>query len=284
MKLVIKVTLVFLSVIGLVFYFFQDKLIPTSNTAATAEAFEVVTPLPAAVSESSGIVALPQRGHFLTHNDAGNKPHLYEINEEGELVQTYKFDLPNVDWEDLTKDDQGHVYIADTGNNNNKRKELAIYKANLKNPGEAAAIRFTYEDQKEFPPSKKDMNFDCEAIFWHGGSLYLVTKDRGQKETSKIYRLPDQPGQYKAELIGSYKINTEVTGAAISPNAATVALVSQERLHLFKNVRKPSEFYKGYYEEIKLPGAGQTEAVTFADDNTLYLTSEGGNLYRYTLE
>ncbi len=283
MKLVIKVTLIFLSVIGLVFYFFQDELIPPAGSAA-AKAFEVVAPLPAAVSESSGIVALPERGHFLTHNDAGNKPHLFEIDLEGQVVQTHQLNLPNVDWEDLTKDEQGNLYIADTGNNNNKRKELAIYKTNLESPGEAAAIRFTYEDQKEYPPSKKEMNFDCEAIFWHGGSLYLISKDRGRKETSKIYRLPDQPGQYKAELIGSYKINAEVTGAAISPNAEMVALVSQEKLHLFRNVRKPAEFYKDYYEEMKLPGAGQTEAVTFADNNTLYLTSEGGNLYRYTLD
>ena len=43
------------------------------------------------------------------------------------MTETIKLKLKNVDWEDLTQDDKGYIYIADTGNNNNKRRELDIY-------------------------------------------------------------------------------------------------------------------------------------------------------------
>lgn len=282
MKLMLKVTIIFLSVIGLLFFFLQDKTPDTQSS--NANMFEIVAPLPNQVKESSGIIALSKSGHFLTHNDAGNQPHLYEITSDGKLVNTYKLNLPNVDWEDLAKDDKGNLYIADTGNNDNKRKELAIYKTSLNNPSKAEAIRFTYADQEQYPPAKKDMNFDCEAIFWHDGNIYLISRDRGQKQTSKIYLLPDKPGKYEAKLIGSHKINTQVTGADISPGADMVALISEEKLHLFSNVTNPAEFYKGKYKEVPLPGSGQTEAVTFVNKNTLIITSEGGNIYRYKLE
>ncbi|QCR20928.1 hypothetical protein [Pontibacter sp. SGAir0037] len=282
MKLTLIVTAIFLSVLALIFFAFKDKLLePPSDSVS--ETLEILAPLPEEVKESSGIVALPEQGQFLTHNDAGNKPQLYQLSSEGKIVKTFKLNVPNVDWEDLAKDNKGNLYIADTGNNANKRKELAIYKTSLNNPSKAEAIRFTYEDQEEYPPSKKEMNFDCEAIFWHDGSLYLISKDRGRKETAKIYQLPDQPGNYKAKLLGSHKLQTQITGASISPEADKVALVSNEKLHLFRNVDDPAAFYKGDYKEIDLSGTGQTEAVDFIDANTLIMTSESGSLYQYKL-
>lgn len=280
MKLTIKVAVIFLAIIGLATYLFRDFLF--AEAPAAPAGLERLAPLSGQVQESSGIAVLGQ-GEYLTHNDAGNSPELYKIDAKGKVQQTIKLKVPNVDWEDLAQDSEGNIYIADTGNNDNKRRELAVYKLNPDQPEQVQAIRFTYEDQKEFPPKKKDRNFDSEALFWSDGNLYIISKDRGQGQTAKVYQVPDQPGTYKAKLIGSHKIKAQITGAAISRNGETVALLSEEALHLFRDFDSPDRFYEGKYEKRALEGAGQTEAVAFETDDVLIITSEGGNLYRYAL-
>lgn len=281
----IKVFIVMASLVGLLFYFLGGSNAGKNKTSAeeTIAGLQKLAPLPGSISESSGVEVLPQKNQYITHNDAGNKAQLYQIDATGKLIRTYKLNVPNVDWEDLTRDSNGNLYIADTGNNNNKRKELAIYKVSTDDLNRAAAIRFTYEDQTEFPPDQKDRNFDCEGIFWHNGQLYIVTKDRGKKQTAKIYIVPDEPGAYKAKLVGSARLNGQVTSAAISPDGKMVALLEEEKLHLFNDFKEAAKFYEGQEDRVDLKGTGQTEAVAFEDNNTLIITSEGGNLYRYTL-
>lgn len=280
----IKVFIVMASLVGLLFYFLGERDIENNTTAAeaTMAGLQKLAPLPGTISESSGVETL-QNGQYITHNDAGNKSRLFQVDAAGKLVKEYKLNVPNRDWEDLTRDDNGHLYIADTGNNSNKRKELAIYKVSMDDLSKAVAIRFTYEDQNEYPPAKKDMNFDSEGLFWHNNQLYIITKDRGQQQTANIYTVPDQPGTYEAKLVGSAKINGEVTSAAISPDGKQVALLEEGKLHLFTDYEDVTEFYKGQSERHNLKGTGQTEAVAFEDNSTLIITSEGGNLYRFKL-
>lgn len=281
MKLMIKITAVFVAVAALLFYYMRDM--EATPTDAAPASLEKLAKLPNAVQESSGLVALPQKGLYLTHNDAGNKPYLYKIDAQGKLVETIKLNLKNEDWEDLTQDDEGYVYIAETGNNNNNRRELKVYKLKPENPQRVETIRFTYEDQKQYPPAKKDRNFDVEAIFYSNGSIYLVSKDRGRQSAAKVYKVPARAGEYTAKLIGSHNINAEITGAGISPSGEKVALLSEGKIHLFTAFDSPETFYEGTYNEIRLKDAGQTEGIAFEDEETLVITSEGGNLYRYQL-
>ena len=272
------------SLIGVLFYFLGGEI--TGNKiekVVQAKGLHKLASLPGALEESSGIEVLGD-GHYITLNDAGNSPHLYQLDASGKIVNENKLHIPNVDWEDMTRDSKGNLYIADTGNNDNDRKELAIYKLNNKDLSSATAIRFTYEDQQEFPPSKKDRNFDSEAVFWQDGNIYIITKDRGQEKKANVYQVPDEPGKYKAKLIGSADINGLVTSAAISPDGKLVVLLENETLHFYRNFKSPATFYEGKPETVNLKGAGQTEAVAFEDDNTLIITSEGGNLYRYELQ
>lgn len=295
MKLMLKVLVIMVSIIGIIFFFLKDHIMDGGETEKGTQTEEVTTPtaqaaqslqklatLPGTIGESSGIEVL-NKGHYFTHNDAGNGAQLFQIDEKGKVLKSNKLNIPNVDWEDMTQDNAGNLYIGDTGNNENDRKELAVYKVNAKDMTNVSAIRFTYEDQQEYPPTKKDRNFDSEAIFWHNGQIYIVTKDRGQKQTANIYQIPDAPGTYKAKLVGSAEFNGEVTGAAISPDGKQVVLLEEERMHLFSGFKEPAAFYEGQSKKIELSGAGQTEAVAFEDNNTLIITSEGSNLYRYKL-
>ena len=88
--------------------------------------------LPPIANESSGI-ARTGKGTFWTHNDSGGKPELYEIDSTGKLLSTKVIpNSENTDWEDLTEDENGNIYIGDFGNNGNTRHSLTVYKGSLR--------------------------------------------------------------------------------------------------------------------------------------------------------
>ena len=92
----------------------------------TQSNMEIIGELPSKAKESSGL-ALAGQDAFWTHNDHGNKPNLYKIDKSGNLLETIKFtSLTNIDWEELTEDDQGYIYIGDFGNGKNDRKDLVL--------------------------------------------------------------------------------------------------------------------------------------------------------------
>ncbi|GGF20881.1 hypothetical protein [Hymenobacter cavernae] len=234
------------------------------------------------VPESSSLALADQPGTFYTNADAGNSPTLYKVNAEGKLLQEISLPVANHDWESLAKDDKGTLYVVDAGNNNNSRKNLVVYRVNPAAPQQVSQIPFAYADQTEFPPKKDDRNFDCEASIWHAGKLYLFTKDRAQQTTSKVYALNDQPGQQTAKLIAKLAIPGEVTDASLSPDGRRLVLLAREELFVLEG----SDFnaiLKAKPRHVDLTGAGQTEGITFTDNQTVVISTEEGSLYQYKL-
>jgi sugar lactone lactonase YvrE len=67
----------------------------------------------------------------------------------------------NNDWEDITKDIHGNIYVGDFGNNDNDRQNLSILKLDLKIPSQTTTkvvqtTRFHYEGQTDFPPKNQN--------------------------------------------------------------------------------------------------------------------------------
>ncbi|MEL6135652.1 MAG: hypothetical protein AAFR59_20015, partial [Bacteroidota bacterium] len=203
----------------------------------------------------------------------------------------------NKDWEDLTYDDQGRIYIGDFGNNYHARKNLRIYRWDP-HTDQTDSILFNYEDQCHFPPAYRRRNFNMEAFFWHNDSLHLFSKpdQRYKPLATKHYVLPAQPGTYTAILRDTLDTpHRVVTGAAISPDGKTVALVaykftldmgfiptSRTTVYLLQDFPK-GHFLKGHMTKIPLRSTGkgptQFEAIDFYNDETLYLGSERTLLY-----
>lgn len=146
------------------------------------------------LKEISGL-ALFQDTLLIAMNDSGNKPVLFFINFKGKVLHTCKLtNAKNNDWEDLTIDPKGFVYIADCGNNENKRRDLVILKVDanvafVNDSVKAEKLNFSYEDQTAFPPSEEAKNFDCESIYWNNDSIFMVTKSYAKPWTgiSNIY-------------------------------------------------------------------------------------------------
>jgi hypothetical protein len=238
--------------------------------------------MPSEVNESSGLTPTAKDTTFWTHNDSGGKSEIYEINAKGKLLSTLKLPtLNNEDWEEITRDKDGYLYIGDFGNNDNERRQLFIHKINENSSSIIESIKFHYADQERFPPIKEDKNFDCEAFFVLGDSLFLFSKNRGNSKV-KLYSLPKYSGSYALLPKDQVIIQTMVTGAAISPDEKTFALLTYGKVLLFGienqqiNFKHPKKCYKFVYN--------QTEAITFLTNNILLISNEQGKILHVEIE
>lgn len=259
---------------------------------------KVLAELATSISESSGLI-VDNNGHIWSHNDSGHGPYLMRIDTNGTVPEFKKIIFAsNLDWEDLTKDKNGNVYIGDIGNNENNRRKLIIYKIALQDSSKrvkAEAINYTYADQTAFPPSLDKMNYDSEALVYYNDSLYIFTKNRTQPYNGlvKVYRVPSVPGDYVAELVDSLQLSSGpmldnwITGADISPNGSNLVLLSHRKLWIISCFDK--KFSEGKVTELLLDSFTQKEGVTFANDSVLYVSDErfkkvlGGYLYELNL-
>ncbi|WP_264534657.1 hypothetical protein [Flavobacterium sp. N1736] len=263
--------------------------------------FKTLYSLPKKLKEVSGITYFPKNNLIYTLEDSGNANKIYAINSDGKLDKTIIItNATNVDWEDITKDKNDNIYIGDFGNNDNERKDLCIYKVakNELNKEMAVAeykVSFSYPEQTEFPPKKKEMFYDVEGFFEYQNYFYLFTKNRSKNfdGTAFIYKILNAPGTQKATKIGEFKTcanynHCVLTSATISPDGKKVVVLSHDKIVLFTDF-KGDLFHKGTQTEIKLNHFSQKEAIVFKDNNTLLIADEktnkiGGNVYEFKLK
>lgn len=259
-----------------------------------------ITKLPKKLDENSGIVSLEPEKIWVIE-DNGNEDKIYEVSFEGKILRSLKVkNAKNKDWEDLTKDDKGNLYIGDFGNNNNDRTDLVIYK--IPNPltmkGDsivAEKIKFNYPQQKAFPPIAAKRQFDAEALFYYDKALYIITKDRSDPFLGKalVYMVPAIKGTFEAQLIGTFNtcvdnpIKCEVTAAAISPDGKKIVLLGYGVLWVITDF-SIDKFASGTQKYIDLGITTQLESVCFIDNKTILLSDEerhktGRNLYSFSL-
>jgi len=260
---------------------------------------KTIIDLPIDLSEVSGIAVDKSNGVIWMVNDSGNKPILFGLNGNGEIVKSIKIKAKNKDWEDLTMDPKGNLYIGDFGNNDNDRKHLTILKiskdslnGNLKSIT-PERIKFSYPEQKKFPPKKSKRHFDCEAFFFFDDNLYLFTKSRSPKEKGKtnLYQLPAKKGHYKAKFLSEFNTCEEsecwVTSADINDKGDKLALLTENSVFVFTELNT-KDFFNSKVKRYTFSYDSQKESVEFKTDSTLfiadeYLGTEGGNLYSFDI-
>lgn len=269
-----------------------------ATTASIGQKINKIGKLPKSIEESSGLI-LYNDTLFITHNDSGDKPILYFINLKGDLIHQITIsNAKNNDWEEITKDEQGNIYIGDFGNNLNKRKNLTIYKIAPENLLKtthviAKIITFSYPDQTAFPPEEATLNFDAEAMFFHNDSLWVFTKCRAVPfhGNTFIYAIPSQPGYYTATAKGKLFIGDNgfakdaITGVAFGHSI--LYLLTYNRIVVYELNNNTFLFKK----TIATTPYSQKEAIAISrDQSTLFLTDEvqkiigGGNLYKINLK
>lgn len=254
-------------------------LVSSCNTGR----LEMVSSLNSSLTESSGLEKVPLSELLWTIQDSGNKNELYGFNLNGEVKQTIKIkNAKNIDWEDLTTDNQGNIYIGDFGDNNLKRKSYQIYKVlgkDLNKQNVTAGItHFTL-------PKNASENFEAFIIL--NDYFYVFTKSY---ESVKVYRVPNMEGKFKAALIATHQFKAKdnrITSAALSTDGKTLVLLSRSQLWELSNF-KGDQFFSGNIILHPFHYNSQKEGVCFRNDTSVYITDEGkknagGNLYVYDL-
>jgi hypothetical protein len=267
----------------------------TISFAQSGLTHPVAMPTPT-LDETSGIVYTD--GELWTHNDSGNPPAIYKIDEStGAILQTVNVtNATNADWEDITADDD-YIYVGDFGNNSTGiRTNLRVYKiAKADIPAgttvnvTASVINFSYGDQViGASPGSNNTEFDCEAFFAKDNVLHLFTKDWVNNHT-KHYTLSTAPGTYSISSTEPFfDVQGLVTSADISDDGQ-VALVGYEEgigsafMYVFDNF-SGGNFFNGNSQRIVLGNVldvnnssdsrGQLEAVTFTAGGNGYVTNE----------
>lgn len=258
-----------------------------------------VRELPKELKEISGIAY--SNNLIYSIEDSGNENQVVVLDTSGTITKTITLNtIENIDWEDLTFDTKGNLYIGDFGNNNNMRKDLAIYKIDKSNlQGEkvnvAYKISFDYPEQTDFPPNKKDLMFDVEAFFEDNNFFYLFTKNRSKDfdGSSYIYKIPNTAGHHHAQLIKTITTcadyqNCAITSASISPDGSKFVLLSHSKIWLFENYSQDNLTDEKMIE-LDLNHFSQKEAVCFKNNDALLIADErvkktGGNLYQVSLQ
>ncbi|MEJ6776233.1 MAG: hypothetical protein QNK85_02780 [Crocinitomicaceae bacterium] len=249
--------------------------------------------LPESLGEISGLEMIND-STFVAINDGGNKPTLFVLSSEGKVLKKVQVvDANNTDWEDMAIDGK-FIYIGDFGNNANKRRNLVIYRVKIKdvlndNEVESKKIKFSYADQNEFPPSKKEMNFDSEGLVCEGDSLIIFTKCNTDPWTGKafVYKISKEPGTYiaqkKSELYvgpGGWVMDA-IT--AVDKYKGHFFLSTYNRVIILKYANKVYSFVK----EIIFDDVSQKESLVVLNKNYILVADEahrflgGGFLIKY---
>ena len=234
--------------------------------------------LPAVVEETSGLARIGE--DLLTHNDSGDQAALYQISTSGDLVNTIGIQgAIHRDWEDMAQDEK-HYYIADTGNNKGKRKDLTVYILShdfvLQD-----SIKIAYSKQTSFKKKKKT-KYDAECLISYGDSLLIFSKNRKSRST-QLYAFPKKAGTYSLTSLKKFKVNTLITGGDYDADAKLLVLTGylpDRSQYLIK--AQPfalNALDEVILEKYELPlEKAQVEAVSIIDSSQVWISSEGEGL------
>src|SRR5690606_35233433 len=111
------------------------------------------------IREPSGVTASPlHAGVFWVHGDSGTDNWLFAIDRDGKLLARLRVTgVNNVDWEDITHDQQGNLWLGDIGNNDSSRRDLVVHRipepdprSNVDQVRVDRSVAFSYPEQTEF--------------------------------------------------------------------------------------------------------------------------------------
>jgi len=260
------------------------SLVFVLSTACQTGTLTVQADLPQHLKEISAVEQTTNSSLLWVIEDAGNKNEVYGLNEQGaQEVAIEITGAKNKDWEELTSDNEGNLYIGDIGNNNHKREVFTIYK--IKNPAKNTTTLTAEEIKFRMPTGVKSKDF--EAFFLYEQQFYLFSKENGK---AVLLSVPNSVGTHTARLITHFKLagnNTKITSADISDDGKTVVLLNHDNLWKLDQFTGDN-FFTGQITALPFMHSSQKEGICFKSDSSVYITDEknkssGGNLYRFNL-
>lgn len=278
-----------------------------SQTSTPGQTSQTMTLLPAQTSESSALICL--QSQFLTLNDSGNPPTLYQVDRYGVLQREIHTNANNVDWEAMTLH-QGTLLVADIGNNSGNRSSITLYQfdwplvhssagsapiersaAMQSNTAKQSKVQYRQAYQFSYPaqllpaaqpvqPYQHDL--DAEALVSTGEQLLLLSKN-WLSDGSQVYAL-DLQQQSMQKIADIQGLPGLVTDAAFDSNTQQFILTGYQNLRRHALSFALTGDYQPFvaladkdFRVLKvhmLPGAGQVEGVCLDAQQEIWLSQE----------
>ncbi|WP_034062448.1 hypothetical protein [Lacinutrix jangbogonensis] len=245
---------------------------------------EVLANIDNSLEEVSAIALVKNSNLYWVIEDAGNKNKLYALDSKGNIEKTITItNAKNIDWEELTTDNDNNIYIGDFGNNNHKRKAFTIYKvSNIENNEKEAIAGIT---TFTLPENTKSQDF--ESFFLWNNYFYLFTKNH--KHTD-VYKVENKIGNHVAQLITTHKFkgkDNRITSADISKDGKTIILLNHDKAWQLSNFKNEA-FFEGTVKALNFNHNSQKEGVLFLNNKTIIISDEtnkhDGKIYSYTIK
>lgn len=218
-------------------------------------------------------------GVFWVHNDSGNPAALFAIRADGTVLRRYAVAAPNLDWEDIATDDEGHLYVGDIGNNRGWLPRRAVYAFDEPDPSRPAEgpLRPTRVSYYRFPEGGR---FDAEGLFVDEGRAIVVEK-RLDGRAAGLFAIPlDPPAPADAPALPARVGTLEgfrepATGADLASDGRRLAVCGVTVGRVYERREGGGWRPSGAF---RVP-PGVVEAVAW-DGDDLLLVSEPGEIYR----
>jgi hypothetical protein len=233
------------------------------------------------MKEASGLAASIRNPGFLwTHNDSGNDPELFLINEQLEIKLICNLEsVENRDWEDIAvgpgpDSTESYVYVGDIGDNLGRYEHKYIYR--FKEPvisESKATINISQFDTIVFrlPDERKDT--ETLMVDPLTNNLYVVTKRERPVVVYKIALTENIADTLTAEKVASFD-RAEIVAGDFSSNGKEILLKNIKNVFYWKaeNNEPIEELLKTKPKILPYEQEPQGEAITFAHDDSGYYT------------
>jgi hypothetical protein len=244
----------------------------TNGTNATNGSVQVVGRFahPALV-ESSGLVASKRYpGVLWTHNDDG-EPFLFAITRSGQSLGAFEVQgAALIDWEALSNDEFGNLYLADIGTNGIARTHFAIHRVEEPNPADAwGAARIQQTWLFRYPGEPED----AESFFVLDGYGYVMTKYPRDGAVSLYRFLLGSSSVSTLQLVARLATTHTVSDMALSPDRQRIALATSDGVEVFFINGNPANISPNLRRDTEYKD-NSLEGITFVPDGIL-ATSDG---------
>lgn len=233
--------------------------------------------------EISGVVASRRfPGIFWTHGDSGNAPAIFALRRDGSLVREFKINGLNVDWEDISIDDAGHLYIGETGNNFGRLPLRAVYRVDEPDPEKPAAKPLPINLTLFYGFESAEKRFDSESLFVDGGDVVIIAKRFDGKEPNLFALSIAEPGSLlkpaTPRVLGKLAGFVEpATGADLAPDGKRLVVCSESVARVYVRDKRGANW--SLQAEVRYPAGAQVESVCW-DARDLLLIGESGDIFR----
>ena len=235
------------------------------------------------LNELSGIIKIDEN-KYLTHNDGGDEPRLYELGSSCLLSNNFILNGGvNKDWEAITQDGE-YIYIGDFGNNSGNRTDLGVYKISKTELSSDSLemdtyLLFNYSDQKTYD-SGNSHNYDCEAMVSIEDKILLFTKNRANLRTN-VYELDKYAVDQSLSIITDFDTEGLVTDAIYNSEKDQLILLCYNfqpfgfANHIwFINNYKTKGFNSNDIEKYPIDLELQFESIVLENSNSMLIGHE----------